>query len=148
MSSKVSLVFVICIIFGFKIAVAEDFNIKPGLWKTTNSMKVEGVPPQMAAMMEQQVPQIETECVKDNKVDFVPKDMGENCTFEKTSSSAKKLTWRFECKDGGGTAKGKGEVNYNSTSVSGWMDVKTGGPNGASMRMRHSFKSKRVGPCD
>lgn len=127
--------------------IAEQFDIKPGLWKTQYSMKLEGVPPQIAAMMQQATPRSETECVKDSTFDFVPKDMGDNCTYNKSNINANKLTFSFVCKDHGITATGKGGVDYQSSSVSGWVDVKTNGPHGGPMRMRHSFKGKRVGPC-
>lgn len=137
---------VLLTVFVGNIAIAGEFNIKPGMWETTYSMKMEGVPPQLSAMMQQQQ-KVERECVKDNKVDFVPKDMGDNCTFNKKQFSANKLTWNFKCTEQSVKIEGKGEINYNATSVSGSMDVKTSGQNGAPMRMLHLFKGKRTGSC-
>lgn len=129
------------------VVLAEQVNIKPGLWETNYSMKVEGVPPQMAAMMQQSQPPKETECVKDNKVDFMPGDMGENCQYKKQRHSASKMTFSFSCDDHGVKSQGKGEINYKSTSVSGFFDVHTTGMQGAPMHIHNSFKGKRIGSC-
>ena len=48
---------------------------------------------------------------------------------------------------GGVKSEGKGEVNYKSTSVSGWMDIKSTNPQTGMMKMRNSFKAKRIGSC-
>ncbi len=42
---------------------AGEYNFKPGLWETTTTMELKGVPANMAAMMKVP-PQTEQECIK------------------------------------------------------------------------------------
>ena len=130
--------------------MAEKVDIKPGLWKTTQTMKVDGVSPQIAAMMQQQVAgQNKTECVKDTNVDFIPQDIGEKCTYTKNQISTNKLSFQIVCKDQGVTANANGEIHYQSTSVNGWYKVKTTGTNMGMgpMTMHTTFKGEYMGPC-
>ena len=125
---------------------AEEYNVNPGMWETTYKMEMSGMPPEMAAMMQQQ-PKIERECVKDNNIDFSPDDMAEECSFKSTRHSASKVSWEIECKGQNGTSTGQGEVNFNGDTASGWFEMNMqGGPMGP-MKIRNVFQGKRTGPC-
>lgn len=125
---------------------AEEYNINPGMWVTTSEMKVSGVPPEMAAMM-QPPPKKERECIKDRKIDFKPEDMGEECDFKPTRHSASKVSWEMHCTGKDGSATGRGEMNFNGDTTSGWFEMNMqGGPMGP-MKMRNTFQGKRIGPC-
>ena len=52
---------------------AEDYNFKPGLWETTTTSEVIGVPAEMAEMM-RVPPQTEQECIKENDLMFESDD--------------------------------------------------------------------------
>ncbi|WP_455222136.1 DUF3617 domain-containing protein [Kaarinaea lacus] len=128
------------------IVHAEEYNVNPGMWETTYKMEISGVPPEMAAMM-QQSPKVEKECVKDKNYDFNPGDEAKGCTFKSTRHSNKKLSWDITCSAEGGNATGHGEVNFNGDSVSGYFDMNMPqGPSGP-IKMHHSFEGKRVGDC-
>lgn len=135
------------LVTGFTVtAQAEEYNVNPGMWETTYKTEVSGVPPEMAAMM-QQPPKLERECVKDKNIDFSPDDMAKECTFKSTRHSANKVSWDIQCKGEGGNSTGHGEVNFNGNTTSGWFEMNVqGGPTGP-MKIRHVFKGKRTGPC-
>ena len=132
-------------VFG-SIAYAEEYNINPGMWETSHKMEVTGMPPEMAAMM-QQPPKVERECVKDRNYDFNPGDEAKGCTFNTTRHSNKKISWDITCSGEGGNATGHGEVNFNGDTVSGYFDMDMPeGPMGP-VKMHNTFEGKRVGPC-
>lgn len=125
---------------------AEEYNVNPGMWETTYTVEVSGVPPEMAAMM-QQPPKVERECLKDNNIDFSPDDMAKECSFKATRHSASKVTWDIQCKGEGGNSTGHGEVNFKGNTASGWFEMNMqGGPMGP-MKIRNVFEGKRTGPC-
>ena len=65
----------ICAITGFAAVASEEaYDVNPGMWETSYKVKVSGVPPEMAAMMQQQ-PKVERECVEGRIIDFTPGDM-------------------------------------------------------------------------
>ncbi|HID49528.1 MAG TPA: DUF3617 domain-containing protein [Chromatiales bacterium] len=142
------------VVFGITVTLsaaavqAEEYNINPGMWETATEMKVSGVPPEMAAMM-QQPPKTERECVKDREVDFQfrPEDMGEECAVRTTQHDASKVRWEMHCTGKDGSASGRGEMHFNGDTTSGWFEVNMqDGPMGP-MKMRHSFQGRRIGPC-
>lgn len=141
--TAVCITFITCMVWG--TAHSEEWNINPGMWETTSKMEVQGMPPEMAAMM-QRPPKVEKECVKDKNYDFKMDEDAEGCTFNKKRHSSKKLSWEITCSAEGGNAKGNGEANFNGNTVSGWFEMNMQGPAGP-MKMRHTFEGKRVGSC-
>ena len=127
------------------VAQAEEYNVNPGMWETTYKMEVSGVPPQMAAMMQQQ-PKTERECVKDKNIDFSPDDMAKECNFKSTRHSASKVSWEIQCQGQNGNSTGHGEVNFNGNSATGWFEMNMQSPMGP-MKIRNDFEGKRTGPC-
>lgn len=127
-------------------AHAGEYNVQPGLWEMTYNMKVSGVPEEMASMM-QKGPKVRRECVTRENMDFKPQDMGGGCTYTTTSESADRVVWDIQCKMEQGSSTGHGEVNFNGTTTDGWFELNVeAGPMGE-MKMRNTFKGKRVGAC-
>jgi hypothetical protein len=124
---------------------AEAYNVNPGMWETSYKVKVSGVPPEMAAMMQQQ-PKMERECVEAKIIDFTPGDMTEDCSYKATRHSANKMSWDIQCKGQGGDSTGHGEVNFNGNTATGWFEMNMQGPMGP-MKIRNDFEGKRTGPC-
>ena len=122
---------------------AGEYDFKPGLWETTTTMEVKGVPAEMAAMMKIP-PQTEQECIKENDLMFVSDD---ECKYEKKRVSDKKLLLDITCTTPEGVIKGTGEINFNGKTSSGWfeMDIPQG-PSGP-MKMKSIFKAKYLGAC-
>lgn len=122
---------------------AGDYNFKPGLWETTTTMKLKGVPAEMAAMMKVP-PQTEQECIKNTDLMF---ESDKDCKYEQKRISAKKLLINVTCTTPGGVIKGAGEVNFNGKTSSGWFDMSIPqGPSGP-MKMKNIFNAKYLGPC-
>jgi len=142
---------IIALAFAFAITglntafAAEAYNVNPGMWETRYKIKVSGVPPEMAAMMQQQ-PKMERECVEAKIIDFTPGDMTEDCSYKATRHSANKMSWDIQCKGQGGDSTGHGEVNFNGNSATGWFEMNMQGPMGP-MKIRNDFEGKRTGPC-
>lgn len=122
---------------------AEEYNFEPGLWETTTTMEVKGVPAEMAAMMKIP-PQTEQECIKESDLMFVSDD---ECKYEKKHVSDKQLLLNITCTTPEGEIKGKGEINFNGKTSSGWfeMDIPQG-PSGP-MQMKSIFNAKYLGAC-
>lgn len=124
------------------VAYAGEYNFTPGLWETVSTMKVTGVPEQMAAMMKQP-PHTEQHCMSEKDVMF---NADQECTYDKNSVSAKNVTFVMSCPTQNGMSKGKGEVNFRGKKVDGWFEMVSDGPTGP-MTMRNSFTSKYLGAC-
>lgn len=124
-------------------AIAGDYAFTPGLWETTTTVEVTGVPAQMAAMMKVP-PRTEKDCIKEN--DIMLKNDGD-CTYDKKRVNAHKMLVAITCNTPQGPTKGKGEINFDSKSSSGWFEMNMqGGPAGP-MKMKNTFKSKYIGKC-
>lgn len=136
--------FVVCMLS--QSVYAEEYNINPGMWETTSKMEVNGMPPEMAAMM-QKPPKVRKECIKDKNYDFKPGSDAKGCSFQASQQSSKKLNWEITCGGEAGNASGKGEANFNGDSVSGWFEMNMPqGPSGP-IQIRHKFEGKRIGSC-
>ncbi len=122
---------------------AGEYNFKPGLWETTTTIEVKGVPANMAAMMKVP-PQTEQECIKSTDPIF---ESDEECKFKKTRVSANKILVDVTCTESEMVMKGKGEMNFNGKTTSGWFEMKVPqGPAGP-MKMKNKFEGKYLGPC-
>ena len=145
LKGMIALVFTFAITGLNTVFAAEAYNVNPGMWETSYKVKVSGVPPEMAAMMQQQ-PKMERECVEAKIIDFTPGDMTEDCSYKATRHSANKMSWDIQCKGQGGESTGHGEVNFNGNTATGWFEMNMQGPMGP-MKIRNDFEGKRTGPC-
>lgn len=122
---------------------AGDYNFKPGLWETTTTSEIQGVPPDIAAMM-QQPPQTQQSCVSEDDLEF---GAGNECRYTNKRISASKLLVDVQCTTPVGVTQGKGEVNLKGERASGWFEMAVPeGPMGP-MKMRSVFQSKYIGVC-
>lgn len=122
---------------------AEDYDFEPGMWETTTTVEITGVPAEMAAMMNVP-PQTKQDCVKKDDPIFASDD---HCKYEKNRVSAQKLLVNMTCTTPEGVTKGTGEVNFNGKTSSGWFEMNMAqGPSGP-MKMKTTFNSKYIGPC-
>ena len=121
---------------------AGDYNFKPGLWETTTTSEVKGVPAEMAAMMK--IPQTEQECFNENDLMFESDD---ECKYDKKRISAEKLLVNIKCTTPEGVIKGTGEVNFTGKKSSGWFEMYAPrGPSGP-MKIKSIFNAKFLGAC-
>ena len=124
-------------------AYAGDYDFKPGLWETTTTMEVKGVPAQFAAMMKMP-PQTEQECLKESDL-MVEND--DECKYDKKRISAKKMLVNITCNTPEGITKGTGEINFNGSKSNGWFEMNVPhGPSGP-MKMKSIYNAKYLGAC-
>lgn len=124
-------------------AHAGDYDFKPGLWKTTTTMEVKGVPAQFAAMMKMP-PQTDQECLKESDLMFKTDD---ECKFERKRISANKMLVAIACNTPEGMTKGTGEINFNGEKSTGWFEMNVPrGPTGP-MKMKSIYNAKYMGAC-
>lgn len=127
-------------------AQAQDYNVEPGLWEMTYRTRVEGVPDEMASTM-QKGPKVKRECVTRDNMDFKPQNMGGGCKYTTISQSASRVAWDIRCQAKQQNSTGRGEINFNGTTLNGWFELNMqGGPMG-NMQMRNSFTGERVDDC-
>jgi len=122
---------------------AAGYDFKPGMWETTTTMEVKGLPPEMAGMMNMP-PRIEKECVKHSELMFV-KD--EACKFERNRINANKMQVTILCVTGEGSSSGKGEIHFNGKHSSGWFEMTIPQGPADSMSMKRFFEARYLGAC-
>lgn len=122
---------------------AMEYNFVPGLWETTTTSKVDGVPPEIAAMM-QMPPRTERMCVTADDLQF---GAGEQCQYTNERVSASRLRVAVSCATPVGPAHGSGEVSLQGKTSSGWFEIAV--PQGLTgpMTMKTVFTSRYVGAC-
>ena len=122
---------------------ADSYNFKAGLWETTTTMEVKGVPAEMAKMM-QMPTQVDQDCVQKGEVMF---ESDKNCQYEKTRVSANKLLVKITCSTPEGITNGKGEVNFNGKTTNGFFAMNVPrGPFGP-LLIKNTFKARYLGSC-
>lgn len=122
---------------------AGNYDFKPGLWETTTTMEVKGVPEQFAAMMKMP-PQTEQECIKETDLLF---KSDEECRFDRKRISANKMLVDITCNTPEGITKGNGEINFNGKKSNGWFEMNVPqGPAGP-MKMKSIYNAKYLGSC-
>ncbi len=122
---------------------AGSYDFKPGLWETTTTTEVKGVPEQFAQMMKMP-PQTEQECIKESDLLF---DADDECKYERERVSANKMLMKVTCDTPEGITKGKGEINFNGKKSNGWFEMNIPqGPTGP-MKMKSIYVAKYIGAC-
>lgn len=124
-------------------AYAGNYDFEPGLWETTTTMEVKGVPEQFAAMMKMP-PQTEQECIKETDLLFTSDD---ECKFERTRINANKMLVNITCNTPEGITRGNGEIHFDGKKSNGWFEMNVPqGPAGP-MTMKSIYHAKYLGGC-
>jgi hypothetical protein len=126
-------------------ATAGDVYNKPGMWETTTTVKMEGMP----AGMPGQGPMTTRHCVTEKDMQYVPKpgNPQSNCKVRTKRLARNKMRVTSTCINNGMTTTGVGEFTFTPTTSKGHMDMTmTGGP-GGKMVMHQTFTSRWIGPC-
>ena len=118
---------------------------KPGMWETTTTMTMEGMP----AGMPGQRPYTHRHCLTKKDMEYTPKPGGPDadCDIKKTRISSNKMRMTATCRSHGMTSTAVGEVTFSSTSSKGHFDITTSGGPGGKMVMHQTFTSRRIGDC-
>ena len=143
---------------------AEDYNFKPGLWKTTWTMEITelNAPPEMEKMIrslyeESEAVDVETECINDLE-QYLKDDEYENsedddederkCKINKKRISANKLVTEESCTSNHGTSISVTEINLNGDTAT--FNGKTEMSDDLSsmrIKLKAIGSAKYIGPC-
>lgn len=122
---------------------AGEYDFKPGLWETTMTMEIKGIPAQLAEMMKMPT-QTRQECVQESDLMFKTDD---ECKFNRKRISANKMLVTIACKTPEGITKGAGEINFYGDKSTGWFEMNVPqGPAGP-MTMKSLYQAKYLGAC-
>lgn len=143
MKARSSAILVVALGMTSQSGHAAEYNFVPGLWETTTSSQVLGVPPEIGAMM-QMPPQTDQSCVTAEDLQF---GVGDQCQYTNERVSASKLRVVVTCATPVGPAHGTGEVNLQGKTSSGWFEMSV--PQGLTgpMTMKTVFRSRYLGAC-
>lgn len=139
-----------------KKVAASDIRFTPGRWETTvkiEKMEIEGMPPEAKAAMQQAMGQARTmsSCLTQAQVEKPNSEffgqVGDGCKYDSFTMAGGKLDAKMTCK----TARGEQVVTmggtYTPESYDATMNMDGKGPDGKTMTMAMSMKSKRAGDC-
>lgn len=138
-----------CLLFGWgSVTFAADYNFKPGLWETTTTMEMKGMPGGMSGIPGMG-PRTERHCIRNSDTEFIPKTgkSMDRCKVKHKRVSRNKLRWSVTCDNDGMISRGKGEVVYSNNSSSGHFEMTINSGRAGPMVMKSTFKSRRVGAC-
>lgn len=130
-----------CLCFGsadIALGASKQVNLKPGLWKITTEINMDGVPYAIPSVTR-------TTCMGEE--DLVPtQDMGQpqsECTMEYEILEESTVVWESTCQTEAGQVTSKGKTTYRGTTFEGEMTTKI--PNAG--MTRQVMTGKRIGPC-
>ena len=129
-------------------AQAEDYNFRPGLWETTTTVQMKGMPEGMPGMPGN-TSHTERHCVRKSDKPFKP-ESGQpqnQCKVKHERISASKMRWTVNCNNQGMISKGEGEMEYHGDKGAGHFTMTMTGGHMGPMEMKHSFTSRRIGDC-
>lgn len=117
--------------------VAGAPNISDGLWETTMTIEMPGMP---AGMMQ---PFTYTSCI--TQKDTVPQKKESGCTMSDVKTVGNTVFWKVKCEKHDTTSEGK--VTYAGTKFDGVIKTTTTSDRGKKTEMKSTMKGKRLGPC-
>lgn len=137
---------VICLSISSTLACAADYNFKPGLWQSTSTTQITGIPPEFAQFMAQvnNHTETETECVMDLDALLNAENQ---CDVKYTRINAGKLLVNLTCNTPEGVSSGKGEMYLKGATNSGFIEMSMPGGQFGTMKVKSTFKGKYIGAC-
>jgi hypothetical protein len=135
MIKKVFFVSILALLFLFLSGISMAQNMKEGLWETTVTMEMPGMPMKMA-------PHTYTRCM--TKKDMVPQkqEPGQECRMIKNEVRGDTVSWVMECKTKEGIATSNGRLTYKGSNFEGVVKMTTVG-----MEMTQNMKGRWIGQC-
>ena len=117
-----------------------DLNMQPGLWETTITMNMPGMP---------MVPPPTTQRTCITREDLVPKDpqSAQDCQRLDHNIEGNTVTWNAECEHAAGTTIGSGKITYTGNTYQGSMEMEMRNGQGKVMKMNQTLSGRRVGDC-
>ena len=129
---------IISIFLLWSMALAENPNMREGLWEISVNMKMPEVPMQLPT-------QIHTQCM--TRKELIPqKGAVQNCSGCKileTKIKGDTVYWIEECNAPDGTVRAEGKITYSGESLKGKVKITQG-----NMTMWQDISGKWVGKCN
>ena len=114
-------------------------DVQPGLWETTVTTEMPGMPMAIPPMTTRS-------CIQDT--DLVPdtRQPGQECELIEHSVEGNRVSWQIRCSSEGTIIIGNGELTYAGDTYTGEvrMNMQQGGQ---SMQMTQSLQGRRIGEC-
>jgi hypothetical protein len=115
-------------------------DVNPGMWETTVTMEMPGMPITPPPMTTRQ-------CITPESLVPKSEQPDQDCTMSPPEEDGDIITWRVECDHSGMHTVGVGHVTYTGDSMQGTIDMEiTGGPSG-NMKMTQQLSGRRIGDC-
>ncbi|MDI1472043.1 hypothetical protein THER_0074 [Thermodesulfovibrio sp. N1] len=131
---NIILVFFIFIFLLSGNAIAQEPNLKEGLWEITTTIEEPGMPKEMMR-------QTYKHCL--TKKDYIPyKEEDKECKVTNFNVKGNTVTWTIKCKNAEGTSTGTGRVTYKGDTFDGLIKFKD--PEG---EMTMTMKGRWTGKC-
>lgn len=122
----------------FAVAAFAAPNYQEGLWETTTTMDMPGMPKEMMRPMKHQV------CMtKQNAVPQQKEQDEQQCKMTNQRTVGNKVFWTMTCKSG---TVSNGEITYSKTSFDG-VQTTTTSQGGKPMTVKSTMSGKYLGPC-
>ena len=135
--NKKALILMVVLFFLLNVSyiVAENLNMKEGLWKITVTMKIPEMTMQMPA-------HTFTHCL--TKTDYIPlkEEPNEDCKIIKHDVVDNTVIWVIKCRAPEGDVINSGKVTYNGNTFNGIIKIEQEG-----MKITQKIKGKWIGKC-
>lgn len=115
-------------------------NVRPGLWETTVTSNIPGMPMAPPPMTHQS-------CI--TKDDLVPRDKKtpDQCSRMDHKIEGDTVTWSVECEQNGMKTVGTGHITYVGDTFTGTIEMNMQGGPGGAMKMTQQMQGRRIGDC-
>ncbi len=124
----------------FSLGAQADLNMQPGMWETTITMNMPGMP---------MVPPPTTQRYCITQEDLVPRDpkSAKDCQRLDHKIEGNTVTWNAECKQDGRVTVGSGRITYAGDTYEGSMEMEMRNGPGGGMKMTQTMQGHRIGDC-
>lgn len=124
----------------FSFAAQAELNMQPGMWETTITMHMPGMP---------MVPPPTTQRYCITQEDLVPQDpqSAKDCQRLDHNIEGNTVTWNAECTHNGGVTVGSGKITYAGDTYQGSMEMEMRNGPGGGMKMTQTMVGHRIGDC-
>lgn len=132
---------VMLLITAFFVPSSMADEMRPGKWQITSKSEMTGMPVQMPSNTH-----TVTICVDNKNKDRPPIGADDSCKFSNLKKSGATTSWKMVC-SGQTKMSGEGSMTLNSDSYEGSSTMLMDLGGGEQMKMKTSYKGKRLGDC-
>jgi len=128
------------------IANAQN-SIKEGKWEMTVVNKVEGLPPEVSAVMNQQgMTTTVTQCITNKNPVPQPKELPTGCSMPQIQKNGDSITYQITCDNGDFQMNQNGEMTYTGDTMRGIIKSHQS-VKGMNIDSSMEISGRYLGPC-